>query len=342
MLPDRKRNILIGIIAVLLIVIVVFAIYFITSFIKNGVTKPFESDAYPLDYKYIGIQYDEINKYQTIVILKEDFSKIENVNLRSFFEIKDMKVKNNRLYFYSDAINEVAYDKEKDSVLIHEVNEYYNNKVDLKLSDNYIVFLTETGSLEYRKFDAKEKDENDIITSGLNDRTIAVIGDVVYYHGTDGIMSYDLNTKTSKAVITEVSSPTIVEYNEQYLLLKTKDEYFVYEINDGDVTFFDIITGKSGIKALSLYSRGFIYELIEENGITKVVSYNAFFKRPEESPYKIPEGYRVNEMYNIKGNNCYMDLVNENDEHNYYIFNAENNEIVATLENSFQNIVWVQ
>ena len=342
LLPDRKKSIVIGIIAVILIVVIVFAIYTITKFIKGGVEKPFLSAPYPLEYKYVGIQYDEVNKYQTLVVLKDDFTKDETTNLKSFFEIKNLKVKNNRLYFYSDAINEVAYDSEKEEFLIHEVNSYYNNKTTLKLADDYIIFLTEEGHLEYRSFDAKETAKNEVITTNLIDYSIAVVANYVFYHDPEGLIAYDMDSKTFKNLVTETYAPTIMDYNEEYLLLKTDDEYFIFNINSEDMTFLDIVAENLGTMAVSLYSRGFVYEKTDMEGIKRLYSYNAFFQRHEEASYKIEDGYDINYMYNIDGSFCYMDLVNKEDEHKYYIIDVENTEIVATLDEAYQYIKKVQ
>lgn len=342
MLPSKKRKWLIIGVSALALLITVLIIYKITDIAKSGKLTEIISDPYPKEISYMGIIYDDTNGYEMIIPLKNDFQKTD-YSLRSFYEIKDISVNNGLMMVYSDAINEIAYNNENKEFFYNEKDSFYNSSTIVKISGNYLVYLNNDGTLEYRQFDFKEKDENIVIAKDLTDKSIAVIDKLVFYRDFDGIMVYNMETKAlNVAIPTEANfSPTIASYTEKYILIESNGQFLMYGVSNNKITFIDnvIRNNLTSIDLVSLYKNGFVYLAKPDN---KLIAYNTFYNREEVSPYLLEENTTVSTMYYIYESFCYLDLVNANNEHKYYVFDVENNKIVAELEQAYERIIKVR
>lgn len=334
---DKKRMFIIGILFIIFIIIVILIISALTKYAKKKDTEPQVSDPYPIEYVYMGIQYDMENEYQVIVPLDANFNK-SDYKVKSFYEIKDVKANNKKLRIYSDAINEVAYKKESNEFYLSEINSFYDQTTTVKLADDYIVLLSSDGTLKYMSYNTISSEEKIVIANQLDSQTIAVINNTVYYRDMDGIMSYNLANKTNKieVPVEENFSPYIEDNNNNYILLKSNDEYIIYGINNKKTSYIKDITNS---EMLSFYDLGIVYA---ESSPYKLTSYNLFYQMYEGGAYRVEDGWTVDHMYLINDSNCYMDLVNSDNEHKYYIFDSVKLEIVATLEEPFEKIIKVQ
>lgn len=339
-MPDRKRKLIIIIISIIAIILLVIVISSISSFIKDRADVGRSSDLYPEEVMYMGIFYDKENDYQKIIPLNEDFESLK-YELNSFYEIQDIKVINDRLVIYSDALNEIAYDHELDEFYLNELDSYYNANTSVYLGKDYMVFLTKDGSLEYILYNHKEKDKNVIVESNIENKKIAVIDNFIYYRDFDGIVKYNMETLEKKVVVpTSVNfSPEINYYNDSYILLKSNDENMILSVESDVLTKFGDMFLEPNYNLLSLYDKGFIYSVSNPN---KLISYNAFYHRHETSPYLLEENLVPYKMYHISDNNVYLDLVSNTDEHSYYVYDAIDREYIATLDKDYESIIKVR
>lgn len=340
MLPDKRKKIMIATISIFFLILVVLGVSFLTKTIKKNVETPFISDAYPQEVIYIGVQHDSKNDTEVLSILNGAFEKTTH-SLSTFYKISDYKVINNRLVIYSDAINEIAYKANEDEFIFNEIDSFYSNRIDVRLANDYVVFLTDTGALEYRNYNANEKGKNKTIATDLDKENFIVIKNIVFYRDIEGIVGYNMDTEQKSVVIaaSQTFYPYIVDANEQYVLTKSNDRYAIYDINSNTTTYINETLSLETINIFSLFNKGIVYE---KNNPYALEAYNVFFKRKEGNPYNIQEGYKVSEMYNINESNCYLDLVDEEGNHEYYIFNITSKKIIATLSEGYDKIIKIQ
>lgn len=339
MLPDKKRMLVIGLISIGALVGVILIIYFITLFTKevNSVGKI--SDPYPSEVAYFAIKYDNINNYEKLVPLNENFEELD-YSINSFYEILETKIINGKLVIYSDAINEIAYNSEKDEFYLSEVDPFYNTRTVVKIAKDYVVFLTPDGTIEYRDFYTKELEKNTVVATEITDRNIAVVDNVIYYRDFDGIMSYNIDTDEKNIVIptSENYSPSIVDYNDYYILLQSNEEYMVMATKNNRITNINDAVSNDSIDLLSLYRYGFVYATFSPN---RLVAYNAFYNKIDGSGYILSDNNVVNNMFDISEYDVYMELVNSMDERKYYIFDVNTKEFKHELSGSYEKIIKV-
>ena len=101
MLPEKKKRLIIAGIALVLIIITVFLLGKLSSYIKskndNNVTKERRNDDYPDKYDYYGILKDEDGIYKIYGIGETE----EYLNVRTFYNIQDYITKDNKLVLFS-------------------------------------------------------------------------------------------------------------------------------------------------------------------------------------------------------------------------------------------------
>lgn len=334
---DKKKLLLVGFIFIIFLIVVIIIISLITSYVKNKDNKLQESDPYPIEFAYMGVLYDSQNGYEIIVPLDNDFNKSE-ISANSFYNIKDIKSFNNKVMVYSDALNEVAYSNADSRLYLEEINSFYDANSVVKLANDYIV-LVANGSIQYiRKTDNDAEKEE--IEKGLEEQSIAVINNKVYYRNSGGIVCFDIDNKSTTLIIptNNDNSLNIVDYNDEYILLESNNEYSIYDLEKKELFSLKGLINDDITKILSLYSNGFIYE---KNNPYELVSYSLFFKRNEDAIFKMPDGFVVNNMYHISGNLCFVDMIRDN-EHKYYIYDARNKDFVKELNEDYKYIVKVK
>lgn len=339
MLPDKKRMLVVGLISIGALIGIIFIIYFITLFTKevNSVGKI--SDPYPSEVAYFAIKYDNVNNYEKLVPLNKDFEELD-YSINSFYKILETKIINGKLVIYSDAINEIAYNSEKDEFYLSEVDPFYNTRTVVKIAKDYVVFLTPGGAIEYRGFYTKELDKNTVVATDITDRNIAVVDNVIYYRDFEGIVSYNIETDEKNIVVptSENFSPSIVEYNDYYILFQSNDEYMLLEIKSNRITNINEVVSNTTMDLLSLYRYGFVYATYNPN---RLAAFNAFFKRLEGSEIILSDNKVVNNMFEISEYDVYMELVNPMDEREYYIYDVNSKEFKHELSEVYEKIIKV-
>ena len=140
MLPEKKKRLIIALISVVIIIITVFAIYELSSYIRsrnnNTTIEERNNDEYPSDYSYIGVLKDKDNIYKLYGIKDKEEKYL---NVRTFYDIKSFELLNDKLMIYSDATNEVRYDKKLDEYLEKKAKAKFNNDITKSVED-YKVF----------------------------------------------------------------------------------------------------------------------------------------------------------------------------------------------------------
>ena len=140
MLPDRKKNLIIWVVSIIGVIIVIFLMYNLAKFMHNrSGNVVVADDTYPADYSYYGISVDEDNNYQ-LTGLNLDYDETI-LGLRSFYYIDKLYYFSDHLVLYSDAINQVNYDKNNNTFSFYEINSFYSNQIEVLITDNYYIFI---------------------------------------------------------------------------------------------------------------------------------------------------------------------------------------------------------
>ena len=114
MLPEKRKKLIITSISIIVMIFVIIGIAKLSSYIKRMNTPVQDlknNDTYPSKYQYYGFSKDQDNIYKLYGIMGKDETYL---NLRTFYNIKDYTLRNNKLVIYSDAINEIRYDSKED------------------------------------------------------------------------------------------------------------------------------------------------------------------------------------------------------------------------------------
>lgn len=227
MLPEKKKRLIIAGIALVLIIITVFLLGKLSSYIKskndNNVTKERRNDDYPDKYEYYGILKDEDGIYKIYGIGETE----EYLNVRTFYNIQDYITKDNKLVLFSDATNELRYDSKKDEFYFYELDSSYSNKEIYSLSDNYII-INALNKVSYKKFN---EEETVLITDELKNENVLVRDNKVYYLKKDGIYEYNLDTKENKCIINDEGDISIINVLGDYIYINKDGEELIYKIS---------------------------------------------------------------------------------------------------------------
>lgn len=194
MLPEKKKRLIIGIIATFAIIIIVILLALLSNHIKSrheNQNHERRNDAYPEKYEYFGITMDKDGIYKLYGISGDEE---EYLNVRTFYNVEDLIIKNNKLVIYSDAVNELRYDKKTKEFYFYEIDSNYSNKYKVLLSKDYIV-TKEDKIINYRKYNNKEMKN---ITNEAIDYEFLLYNNKVYYVSEDGIYEFNLNNEKTK------------------------------------------------------------------------------------------------------------------------------------------------
>src|SRR5699024_9731099 len=93
---------------------------------------------------------DEDGNYQ-LMGLNNNFEE-EKLGLRSFYAMSNMYYYDDHIILYTDAINQINYNKEENKYFFYEIDSFYNNATDVIVTDLYYVFYT-SATLEYCSID---------------------------------------------------------------------------------------------------------------------------------------------------------------------------------------------
>lgn len=314
MLPEKKKRLIIGIIAIIVCIIVVLGLWKLSSFIKDK-NKTRDNTDYSEFYSYFGILKDIDGIYRVYGI--SDNEEIY-LGIKTFYEVQDILVKDKKLIIYSDAVNELRYDKDNNEYYFYELDSYYNNKESIKLSNDYMTTYKDS-NLNIWKYDSKDKNTLSSIEDYL------VFNNMLYYVKDNGIYEYNLDTKESKTLVESDFALTLVSVNDEYLYYKDGALLHSCKLsNTVRYTISELVKGE--------------YLATTDTGI--LLSYEGKVKN-----YDINNKRLINELefdqdiesvYKIKNSLFYFKFSN-----NYVIIDIDKGEIVSNLENDYLYLVGV-
>lgn len=323
MLPEKKKRLIIAGIALVLIIITVFLLGKLSSYIKskndNNVTKERRNDDYPEKYDYYGILKDEDGIYKIYGIGENE----EYLNVRTFYNIQDYITKDNKLILFSDATNELRYDNKKDEFYFYELDSSYSNKEIYSLSDNYII-INALNKVSYKKFN---EEETVLITDELKNENVLVRDNKVYYLKNDGIYEYNLDTKENKCIINGEGDISIINVLGDYIYINKDGEELIYKISSAlKIVLSDYI--KEEYSIVNLTDAGVV---IKQDGQLKIFSF--ITNKILNDTFDL-EGY--NNTYSLYlGNDLYYMNLELNNNKKYIIIDMSSKKIIKEFKENY-------
>lgn len=323
MLPEKKKRLIIAGIALVLIIITVFLLGKLSSYIKskndNNVTKERRNDDYPDKYDYYGILKDEDGIYKIYGIGETE----EYLNVRTFYNIQDYITKDNKLVLFSDATNELRYDSKKDEFYFYELDSSYSNKEIYSLSDNYII-INALNKVSYKKFN---EEETILITDELKNENVLVRDNKVYYLKKDGIYEYNLDTKENKCIINDEGDISIINVLGDYIYINKDGEELIYKISSAlKIVLSDYI--KEEYSIVNLTDAGIV---IKQDGQLKIFSF--ITNKILNDTFDL-EGY--NNTYSLYlGNDLYYMNLELNNNKKHIIIDMSSKKIIKEFKENY-------
>lgn len=323
MLPEKKKRLIIAGIALVLIIITVFLLGKLSSYIKskndNNVTKERRNDDYPDKYDYYGILKDEDGIYKIYGIGETE----EYLNVRTFYNIQDYITKDNKLVLFSDATNELRYDSKKDEFYFYELDSSYSNKEIYSLSDNYII-INALNKVSYKKFN---EEETVLITDELKNENVLVRDNKVYYLKKDGIYEYNLDTKENKCIINDEGDISIINVLGDYIYINKDGEELIYKISSAlKIVLSDYI--KEEYSIVNLTDAGVV---IKQDGQLKIFSF--ITNKILNDTFDL-EGY--NNTYSLYlGNDLYYMNLELNNNKKHIIIDMSSKKIIKEFKENY-------
>lgn len=323
MLPEKKKRLIIAGIALVLIIITVFLLGKLSSYIKskndNNVTKERRNDDYPDKYYYYGILKDEDGIYKIYGIGETE----EYLNVRTFYNIQDYITKDNKLVLFSDATNELRYDSKKDEFYFYELDSSYSNKEFYSLSDNYII-INALKKVSYKKFN---EEETILITDELKNENVLVRDNKVYYLKKDGIYEYNLDTKENKCIINDEGDISIINVLGDYIYINKDGEELIYKISSAlKIVLSDYI--KEEYSIVNLTDAGVV---IKQDGQLKIFSF--ITNKILNDTFDL-EGY--NNTYSLYlGNDLYYMNLELNNNKKHIIIDMSSKKIIKEFKENY-------
>lgn len=323
MLPEKKKRLIIAGIALVLIIITVFLLGKLSSYIKskndNNVTKERRNDDYPDKYDYYGILKDEDGIYKIYGIGETE----EYLNVRTFYNIQDYITKDNKLLLFSDATNELRYDSKKDEFYFYELDSSYSNKEIYSLSDNYII-INALNKVSYKKFN---EEETVLITDELKNENVLVRDNKVYYLKKDGIYEYNLDTKENKCIINDEGDISIINVLGDYIYINKDGEELIYKISSAlKIVLSNYI--KEEYSIVNLTDAGVV---IKQDGQLKIFSF--ITNKILNDTFDL-EGY--NNTYSLYlGNDLYYMNLELNNNKKYIIIDMSSKKIIKEFKENY-------
>lgn len=323
MLPEKKKRLIIAGIALVLIIITVFLLGKLSSYIKskndNNVTKERRNDDYPNKYDYYGILKDEDGIYKIYGIGETE----EYLNVRTFYNIQDYITKDNKLVLFSDATNELRYDSKKDEFYFYELDSSYSNKEIYSLSDNYII-INALNKVSYKKFN---EEETILITDELKNENVLVRDNKVYYLKKDGIYEYNLDTKENKCIINDEGDISIINVLGDYIYINKDGEELIYKISSAlKIVLSNYI--KEEYSIVNLTDAGIV---IKQDGQLKIFSF--ITNKILNDTFDL-EGY--NNTYSLYlGNDLYYMNLELNNNKKYIIIDMSSKKIIKEFKENY-------
>ena len=325
MLPDRKKNLIIWIVSIIGVIIVIFLMYNLAKFMHNrSGNVVVADDTYPADYSYYGISVDEDNNYQ-LTGLNLDYDETI-LGLRSFYYIDKLYYFSDHLVLYSDAINQVNYDKNNNTFSFYEINSFYSNQIDVLITDNYYIFIAPTEIYYSSKNDLNNTKS---ITNTLVSDIALIQENSLYYEQEDGIYVYNFEEESSNLLVADVANVELVDIADNYLLYMMDNQLWAYSLRRQNTINVGQKISDEESKAftyVALVPDYLLYEVEDQEGNNVLKKYSFALNMPLKAEMDLQNETIMNAFY-IEENRLYIELVKE-DLVRYLIVDYNTNSIV--------------
>lgn len=336
MLPDRKKNLIIWVVSIIGVIIVIFLMYNLAKFMHNrSGNVVVADDTYPADYSYYGISVDEDNNYQ-LTGLNLDYDETI-LGLRSFYYIDKLYYFSDHLVLYSDAINQVNYDKNNNTFSFYEINSFYSNQIDVLVTDNYYIFIAPTEIYYSSKNDLNNTKS---ITNTLVSDVALIQENSLYYEQEDGIYVYNFEEESSNLLVADVANVELVDIADNYLLYMMDNQLWAYSLRRQNTINVGQKISDEESKAftyVALVPDYLLYEVEDQEGNNVLKKYSFALNMPLKAEMDLQNETIMNAFY-IEENRLYIELVKE-DLVRYLIVDYNTNSIVKELENKYTVIL---
>lgn len=336
MLPDRKKNLIIWIVSIIGVIIVIFLMYNLAKFMHNrSGNVVVADDTYPADYSYYGISVDEDNNYQ-LTGLNLDYDETI-LGLRSFYYIDKLYYFSDHLVLYSDAINQVNYDKNNNTFSFYEINSFYSNQIEVLITDNYYIFIAPTEIYYSLKNDLNNTKS---ITNTLVSDVALIQENSLYYEQEDGIYVYNFEEESSNLLVADVANVELVDIADNYLLYMMDNQLWAYSLRRQNTINVGQKISDEESKAftyVALVPDYLLYEVEDQEGNNVLKKYSFALNMPLKAEMDLQNETIMNAFY-IEENRLYIELVKE-DLVRYLIVDYNTNSIVKELENKYTVIL---
>lgn len=224
MLPEKKKRLIIGIIAIIICIVVVICLWKLSAFIKSRNEEYVKNNSeYSKNYDYFGVLKDTEGIYRLYGI---NNGEEVYLSLKTFYEVKDILIKDKRLILYSDAVNEVRYDKDINEYYFYELDSYYNNKEYINLAKDYIITYKDK-IITYWKYGMDDKKKISSVDNYI------VYENMLYYITNGRVMQYNLDkSETMEIVEDNLSNIKLLGVNENYLFYEIDSVIYVYKLKN--------------------------------------------------------------------------------------------------------------
>ena len=341
MLPKKRKSLIIWIISIIGIIIVIILMYNFSKFMHSrGPKEPvIVDDAYNSEYSYYGFAIDEDGNYQLMGLNSEMDEEL--LGLRSFYPMSNMYYYNNHLLVYTDAINQINYNKEENKYFFNEINSFYNNNADVLITETKYIFYA-NGTLEYCEINECNKV---LIDNELTDDLILLGNNEVFYQKSDGIYMYDFTTNESKIIM--LPSPNgglrLLGTDREYVIIINGGEVYSYNIdNDTSNNISNIILSEEQeFSVVNIQNGYFIYQVIDENGNYNLKKFSLLINNTLKNNFGIGKEM-ITIAFVVDDKYLYAELVDNNDNLRYVIIDMENEQFVRDLNYSYVTLIGVE
>ena len=334
MLPEKKKELIIWGISIIGVILVIIIMYNFAKFMRGLGESPTEEivydDPYPETYTYYGFALDEDGNYQ-LMGLDSEFLETK-LGLRSFYSMDNLYYYDNHLVLYTDAINQINYNKEEETFMFYEQNSFFSHSTDVIITPSYYVFITDE-TLEYCL--APDCIEMTTVTDQLVDTTVLYTSDSLFYLLNDGVYEYNLEDKESThIVLNEMRTFKLLATNEDYLLFKVDENYWVYQLDRKDTeNISSNIDEENPYEFVSLQSNAMYYQTTDAEGNNILKRYSFLTDAVSNYTYNISKE-EVTSSYTLGNYLLYAELSSD-DTTRYVIIDLESEEVIKELENSY-------
>ena len=340
MLPDKRKKLIITSISIIVMIFVIIGIAKLSSYIKRMNTPVQDlknNDTYPSKYQYYGFSKDQDNIYKLYGIMGKDETYL---NLRTFYNIKDYTLRNNKLVIYSDAINEIRYDSKEDEFYFYELDSFYSKDYTVRVTDKFFVKVG-PNNMYYKLYN--EEDDREIESKKV-DSKILINDNVIYYVVSDGVYAYNVESHEKKLVVPIGIDSTVKLLNNagDYMYFESGEYLYSYNMKTGLMTdVLKNIIDYDEVTFVDTTVSGFLFLTKDKNDDYVLKEYNSVgYKVIDTFEYKLNDEV-ITYSKKMDKNLYYMKLKNSENIEKYVIIDVLKKEVVKEFSNNYDLVVRV-